>query len=335
MYQFIRASAHATGLPEKSVHAVITSPPYWGLRKYAGEQGIAWDEVGYAPMAGLPQITIPAMRCGLGEEPTPEAYIGHLILVMREMWRVLRDDATCWVNLGDSYAGSWGNYGGQNRGQGKQRQIVNGSLVGSKAYEGKEQWRPPTSNGTPGLKPKDLVQIPARFALAAQADGWWVRSDIIWAKPNPMPESVTDRPTKAHEYIYLLAKSPRYFYDGEAIKEPSTGQIGAAASFKRETKDCLIPGQSAIQHRTDRDDNYDTGTRNKRSVWSVPTSPYHGSHFAVWPEALVEPMVLAATSARGVCPQCGAPWRRVMEKVGEIRTRWKEGAAVVDAQWGG
>lgn len=368
MYQFIRASAHATGLPEKSVHAVITSPPYWGLRKYAGDQGIMWDAVSYAPMAGLPQITIPAMQCGLGEEPTPEAYIGHLILVMREMWRVLRDDATCWVNLGDSYAGSWGNYGGQNRGQGKQRQIVNGSLVGSKAYEGKEQWRPPTSNGPPGLKPKDLVQIPARFALAAQADGWWVRSDIIWAKPNPMPESVTDRPTKAHEYIYLLAKSPRYFYDNEAIKEPlkeSSIQRISQPTFGEQTggeKDYGANGvnsnrsmrrtlenfaaSNGVRFGGNKADGY--GTRlasgnewqatsgaNKRSVWNVPTSPYHGAHFATWPEALVETMVLASTSARGVCPQCGAPWKRVMEKIGEIRQRWKEGAAVVDAQWGG
>ena len=174
MNRLINASAHKTGIESGSIHAVITSPPYWGLRKYAGEQGIEWDAVTYAPMAGLPEIEIPAMRCGLGEEPTPESYIGHLILVMREMWRVLSDDGTAWVNLGDSYNGSGGAGGDYSE---------DGLKFGQPKYPGRR---------ISGLKPKDLVMIPARFALAAQADGRYLRSDIIWSKPNPMPESVTD-----------------------------------------------------------------------------------------------------------------------------------------------
>lgn len=322
MNQLINASAHKTGIESGSVHAVITSPPYWGLRKYAGDQGIEWESVAYAPMAGLPEIEIPAMQCGLGEEPTPEAYIGHLILVMREMWRVLRSDGTAWVNLGDSYNGSGGP----------------GSQYDNKASNGMKGTFTKYTNANKKqehLKPKDIVMIPARFALAAQADGWYLRSDIIWSKPNPMPESVTDRPTKAHEYIYLLAKSQSYFYDAEAIKEPSGGHNGLAASFKRETKEQLIPKQTNIQHRIDRDDRVDTGSRNKRSVWNVATQSYSGSHFATWPEKLAEVMVLASTSAHGSCSKCGSPWERIMEKVGEAQQRWAKGASVIDAAYNG
>lgn len=275
----------------------------WGLRKYQGDQGVMWQPVTYAPMAGLPTITVPAMQCDLGMEPTPEAYVGHLMLVMREMWRVLRADGVCWVNLGDSYNGSGGAGGDYSEG---------GLKSGQPKYPGRR---------VSGLKPKDLCMIPARFALAAQADGWYLRSDIIWAKPSCMPESVTDRPTKAHEYIYLLTKSTKYFYDAEAIKEGSTGQTGKAATFKRETKDHLLPGQSAIQRRIERGDSFDTGGRNKRSVWTVATNPYHGAHFATWPEKLCEPMILAGTSSHGVCPKCGAQWERVVGKTGG---NWEE-----------
>lgn len=390
MHKLFKMSAHKTGLGDKSVHAIITSPPYWGLRKYAGEQCVSWDEMSFAPMAGLPLLTIPAMTCGLGNEPTAEAYIGHLILVMREMWRVLREDGTCWVNLGDSYA---------------------------------------ESKDASGLKPKDLYMIPARFALAAQADGWYLRGDIIWAKKNPLPESVTDRPTKAHEYIFLLAKNDRYFYDRMAILQPlkessiqrisqpnfwqQTGgekdygnEVNKNRSMRRTLENFAVSsGISGNSHESDEigsevqtslfdevlsDGNSDTFSENNRGVtpprfggdkaegydrsvysgnewmptggankrdvwfaneednsfvrfcdeqgvdlvalacayqdaagnvddvWLIATKPYKGAHFATYPEDLVEPMVLAATSARGVCPACGAPWARVVEKGGTV-----------------
>jgi hypothetical protein len=184
-----------------SCHTSVSSPPYWSLRDY----GIApseWPAVEYAPMPGLPTITVPAMSCCLGLEPTIEAFIGHLVLVYREVWRVLRPDATAWVNLGDCYANA-GQTGNDRR----------GTLDGG----GKPAYTPVRD-----LKAKDLCMVPQRFALAAQADGWYVRSAITWAKRAPMPESVRDRPTSATEKIYLLTKSAAYFYDSDAVREKSS-----------------------------------------------------------------------------------------------------------------
>lgn len=161
-----------------------------------------------------------AWRGALGLEPTPELYVEHLVEVFREVRRVLKREGTLWLNLGDSYFGSWGNYGGENRGHGTQREITSGSKAHQSAYDGLERFRPPTAFSHSSLKPKDLVGIPWRVAFALQADGWYLRSDIIWAKPNPMPESVTDRPTRSHEHIFLLAKAERYYYDPIAIAEP-------------------------------------------------------------------------------------------------------------------
>ena len=297
MITLINASAHDTGLQPGSVHCIVTSPPYWGLRAYAGEQGVAWPVATYAPMPGMPEITIPAMTCGLGEEPTPEAFIGHLILVMREMWRVLRDDGTVWLNLGDSYAA--------NRGY----QVPDGKHVDVGNNRG--------SSVPPGLKSKDLCLIPARFALAAQADGWWVRSDIIWTKPNPMPESVTDRPTKAHEYIWLMAKSQRYFYDAEAVREPLSEATQKRMNDMGRTyngKGRGAYGKEGKANGSMQAWTLNPAGRNRRSVWNIATRPYSGAHFATWPPDLVRSMILAGTSARGVCPACGAPWVRVVEK---------------------
>jgi DNA modification methylase len=253
-------------------------------------------------MPGLPALSIPAMTCGLGEESTPEAYIGHLILVMREMWRVLRDDGTCWVNLGDSYAASPGQRKDTDAAGAKQ-QSNNGS-VGA------------PSRHVSTLKPKDLCLIPARFALAAQADGWYIRNDIIWAKPNPMPESVTDRCTKAHEYVWLMAKSQRYFYDAEAVKEQSVDPEGSAKRY--ESAFNVGEKETNGQGRPNGGSNTAgmkvfSGTRNRRTVWNVSVASFSGAHFATWPPKLVEPMILAGTSARGVCPACGSPWERVTE----------------------
>jgi len=250
-------------LPEQSVHCCVTSPPYFGLRDYGADGQI-------------------------GLEQTPEEFVAALVEVFSHVRRVLRDDGTLWLNLGDSYNAA-GRVGHGTRRQGCKQGTNRASAAKADAC------RPSIA----ALKPKDLIGIPWRVAFALQADGWYLRSDIIWSKPNPMPESVTDRPTKAHEYLFLLAKSERYYYDHEAIKETSTGQTGKAASFKRETKDHLLPGQNAIQHRLGREDREDNGRRNKRSVWEVSTKPYKGAHFAVFPAALITPCILAG------CPEGG------------------------------
>jgi hypothetical protein len=191
----------------------------------------------------------------IGLEKTPAAYVAQIVAAMREVWRVLRDDGTLWLNLGDSYANDtkWGGSTG-----GKHVSALHGEPVG----RGKRET---------GLKAKDLLGIPWRVAFALQDDGWYLRSDIIWAKPNPMPESVTDRPTKAHEYVFLLAKQPRYFYDAEAIAEPSGGANGSSfvSEYDRETKPGLGMGERK-----------ESATRNARSVWQIATQPYSGAHFA-------------------------------------------------------
>ena len=274
-------------LPDASVHCCVTSPPYWGLRDY-GHDG------------------------QIGLESTPEAYVARMVEVFREVRRVLRDDGTLWLNLGDSYAAQRsgtampaetlaGGCGGQvvdgrgSRGRGD----VEPDAVAGGARRATGSGPKHRDAAAIGLKHKDLVGIPWRVAFALQADGWWLRQDIIWHKPNPMPESVRDRCTKAHEYVFLLTKSERYFYDAEAVSEASTGQCGAAASFRRTTKDHLIPGQSAVQHRMNRKDREDSGRRNRRSVWTISTKPYSGAHFAVMPADLVEPCIKAG------CPEGG------------------------------
>jgi len=251
----------ATMEPE-SVHCVVTSPPYWGLRDY-GEAG------------------------QLGLEPTPEAYVESMVAVFREVRRVLRSDGTVWLNLGDSYAHST-----------DQMPAHRGVLDdGSRRFSGA------TSLRIHGLKPKDLVGIPWRVAFALQADGWYLRSDIIWAKPNPMPESVTDRPTKSHEYLFLLTKSPRYYFDADAVREP-------AEYGRREWSDvesvmaAVTTGNEKRPTRGIRRKSSVTGGdpsagRNIRSVWTIATQPYPGAHFATFPRALVEPCIKAG------CPQDG------------------------------
>lgn len=303
---FIQASAHSLPMIEDgSVQAVICSPPYYGLRVYAGEQGIEWPAVTYRLNEWVEPTTVEPMTCGLGMESSPVAYIGHLILCLREWRRVLRADGTCWVNLGDSYAGG----GGFSAGAPSSTTSKSGryGLTGALKAGGV-----PVGN----LKPKDLLMIPALFAIAARADGWWLRSDIVWSKPNPMPESVRDRCTKAHEYIFLLAKSPRYFWDAEAVKEGSVDPEGSARRYAMPfyvgEKETSGGGRPNAASNTAGMKEF-SGTRNLRSVWHVATQPTPYAHFATWPEKLVEPMVKAGSSERGCCPTCGAPWQRVTE----------------------
>ena len=235
-------------LPAASVNCVITSPPYFGLRDYGMDEQI-------------------------GLEQTPAEYVQKLVSVFRECWRVLRDDGTLWLNLGDSYNGSGGAGGDYKEG---------GLKEGQPKYPGRK---------LTGLKSKDLIGIPWRVAFALQDDGWYLRSDIIWHKPNPMPESVTDRPTKSHEYIFLLTKSQKYYYDAEAIKEQAV--VGWAGSTFNGERDL------AVRPTTGDGPRNETDTRNKRTVWTVPTSPYKGAHFATFPADLVKPMVLAGCPVDG------------------------------------
>ena len=284
-------------LPDESVHCVVTSPPYFGLRDY-----------------GMPGQ--------IGLEPTPDAYVAKLVEVFREVRRVLRKDGTCWLNLGDSYWGSWANYAGGERGAGKQRLIKHGSSAQNPVWDGLEEYRPAASYKHENLKPKDLIGIPWRVAFALQADGWWLRQDIIWSKPNPMPESVTDRCTKAHEYLFMLTKSARYFYDAESIKEAGSAETLLRAD-RAQVSDARVngvPGQVPHSLHKKRDkqrghsrrhdgfnDRWDamekaqqcSGLRNKRSVWEISPQPFPDAHFATFPPALIEPCIKAG------CPEGG------------------------------
>ncbi len=257
-----------------------------------------------------------AWRGCLGLEADPNLYIGHLVQVFREAWRVLADDGVLWLNLGDSYARN----GGTDK---KTPTTANvGSTLKTLAQVTSRKQSAPT-----GLKSKDLIGIPWRAALALQADGWYLRSDVVWAKGislvegwsgNPMPESVTDRPTRAHEMVFLLSKRERYFYDHVAVREKAEqSATDAASSFKRADSKRRqgIPTQPVGTHRPDRADvKYNQATRNLRDVWGITTTPYPGAHFAVWPGRFVRPMILAGTSEAGHCPQCGKRWVRQTQK---------------------
>jgi DNA modification methylase len=238
----------------------------------------------------------------LGLEATPDEYVANMVAVFREVRRVLTDDGTLWLNLGDSYAGSWGNSGRRpelDEGAGGQRD-KNVDYLPRGGWDERRE-RPPGSHNLPGLKPKDMVGIPWRVAFALQADGWWLRSDIIWAKPNPMPEdiiwakpnpmpeSVTDRPTKAHEYVFLLSKSARYYYDHEAVAETSTGQ-DAGNGFDRPHRLKHGNGNPATWLAAD------NMTRNARTVWTIATKPYPEAHFATFPPELPSRCIKAGSA---------------------------------------
>lgn len=258
------------------------------------------------------------IHCGawkgeLGLEPAPELYVEHLVQIFREVRRVLRADGTCWLNLGDSYWGSGNasghteeteNYGRKIEGYG----ATKGHTVGKHTF----------------YKPKDLLLIPHRVAIALQQDGWWVRSDIVWSKKNPMPESVVDRPSKAHEYIFLLTKNQKYYYDAEAIREePTSGPSDLRKMLEQRDRiggktlsadDPLYKANMNTNIGQKRGVGDPIAGRNKRSVWEVTTTPFSEAHFATMPSKLVEPCILAETSEHGVCAECGAPYERILER---------------------
>lgn len=287
--------AGLAGLADESVQCAVTSPPYWGLRDY----GISGQ---------------------IGLEPTPGEYVDRMVAVFREVRRVLRSDGVLWLNLGDTYA-AVGGPGWQGK---------NGARSGRRFTATRETVPRSMPRVSPeGIKPKDLVGVPWRVAFALQADGWWLRSDIVWAKPNPMPESITDRPTRSHEYLFLLTKRARYFYDADAIREPfqasslslaaladgreveadpsryKTGQGRAAGRPPTKDGQVMMPRRKTADtpHAGGRRQAPEPGEpgafhpkgRNKRSVWTIPTSPFPNAHFATFPPALVEPCILAGS----------------------------------------
>lgn len=281
-------------LPEGSVHCIVTSPPYYGLRDY-GEDG------------------------QIGLEDTPQQYVDRMVDVFELARRSLRDDGTLWLNLGSSYANDdkWGGTTG-----GKHVSALHGnSGIGRQKR-------------TTGFKAKDLIPIPWMVAMALQSAGWYLRSDIIWHKPNPMPESVTDRPTKAHEYVFLLTKSARYFYDADAIRLP------VAASTVGRGKVDFGGAKGRAYSPMETDPNFRNGNeqwgrtfdykascangRNRRSVWSIPTEPKPFQHFAMFPQALIEPMILAGSPAQ-VCAVCGAPYVRDVTRHANYEKRQDRG----------
>ena len=317
------------GIDAESVHCCVTSPPYWGLRDYGtatweggesdcGHQRPARGGMekgsrlagtsnrgGYSADGQYKEI---CAKCGarrideqIGLEKNPDEYVACLVEIFREVRRVLVSDGTLWLNLGDSYAANSAQPKSQSGFPGN-RSRKKRAICSSTAFRGN------------GIKAKDLCGIPWRVAFALQADGWYLRQDIIWHKPNPMPESVTDRCTKAHEYIFLLSKSARYLYDHEAIKEESADPEGSADRYKSEfggkkAAHLLETGQVHTRPIGMREFS---GTRNKRSVWTVTTKPFPEAHFAVYPPALIEPCIKAG------CPEGGNRSRPVHW----IRDQW-------------
>lgn len=324
-------------LADDSVHCVVTSPPYYGMRDYGTAQ---WeggdancnhtirrnDADNKAVFTG--RVTRGerghCIRCGarcideqIGLEASPEQYVEQLVAVFREVRRVLRPDGTLWLNLGDSY---WG-------GKGQSSQAWSQSATNRKTLQrphhhiaGRGNIRP-TDRRHPLLKPKDLLLIPARVALALQADGWWLRNDVIWEKPNSMPESVRDRFTVSHEHVFLLTRSPRYFFDAHAVREPNSPTSGRYGSFNgtaTAAAQAAIGGQHGATSgltrpmtREEYTERYYRNGRNRRTVWSIPTLGFADAHFATMPPDLAELCIRAGSSEHGCCPICGAPWKRV------------------------
>jgi DNA modification methylase len=317
-------------LPAGSVQTCVTSPPYFGLRDYGtGEWEGGTGDCDHSPEMRGGRFASPVSAkqasntgsgtasarecpCGarrvdqqIGLEPTPDEFVAALVEVFREVRRVLRDDGTVWLNLGDSYCAA------TSTSRSSDRERARSGWDGAFKVPSLARREVSSNQGTdrrvlPGVKQKDLIGIPWMVAFALRADGWYLRSDIIWAKPNPMPESVTDRPTKAHEYLFLLSRSLRYYYDYEAVREPHS----------REWWTESVGGDKICADRKDggdRQGNGDPAGRNKRSVWTIATQPFAGAHFATFPPKLIEPCILAGTSPKS-CGECGAPWRRVVER---------------------
>lgn len=325
-----------------SVHCVVTSPPYWGLRDY-GVSPTIWPAVTYRPAHDLPEVTVPAMVCAHGLEPDLLSFIAHVVLVFREVARVLRPDGAAWINFGDSY--STGTDADRNPSRPAPDCHAQRKPAGWTNRCQRERRSPK------GLAAKNLLLMPHRVALALQADGWVVRQDEVWAKPSPMPEAVTDRSTRAHEYNFHCARSTKYFHDALAVAEPCSApqantEADRARAFSRRRATAAVPTQAALvpsrsrnkERRTDgsrgRLDHRGTSvpwegrTRNPRSVRAWSAKPFGGAHSATFPPDLPAEYIKASTSEVGACPHCGEPWRRMV-----ARAEPAPGAPLVHVGW--
>jgi DNA modification methylase len=360
-------------LPDKIVRCIVTSPPYYGLRDYGTATWTGGDEKCDHKHGGQVAQTKHlsakdnfstgmkpgkdasiCIKCGairidqqIGLEKTPEQYIEKLVQVFKECRRVLKDDGTLWLNIGDSYWGGKGMSGSRDAEVQEQRN-KNGESINAKHQQmgGKGMMRPTDAKHNI-IKPKDLIGIPWMLAFALRADGWYLRSDIIWNKRNPMPESVTDRPTKAHEYIFLLTKSAKYYYDQQAIMQPiaesvindkrlydenyATGRPDRGFPGGNSQGSGLLKRKSGNSERKDRPDapeNFKGNQQgsvpwegmlaNKKSVWTITTKPFKDAHFATFPEDLIVDCIKAGTSEHGQCSTCGKAWKRVVEKTNQV-----------------
>ena len=318
-WRLIQADALRIPLRAGAVQCVVTSPPYWGLRDYGLEPSVwggdagcdhDWHRRTRPGMSGGTESAKVRIKgkenfqafgpseyafcslCGawlgaLGLEPTPELYVQHMVEIFRDVKRVLRDDGTIWLNLGDTFAAN------------RSYQVPDNKHADVGNYMSMEV--------PPGLKSKDLVGIPWRVAFALQADGWWLRRDVVWFKRNAMPESVEDRPTSSHEYVFLLSKNERYFYDWVAVKEPSVYSEWPG----------IGPQHGEVRGRGERYEPmpmHGGSMRNLRSVWIINTHPFPEAHFATFPPDLVTPCVKASTSERGMCSACGGPYKRILDR---------------------
>lgn len=354
-------------LADNSIQCCVTSPPYWGLRKYDGNQDLIWGgdkncehiwketpprrsrkatdiknldskeatnggNLGQELTATNTCQFCNAWRGSFGLEPTPELYVAHSIEILREIKRVLRPDGVAFWNVGDSYMAHAGDRNKVGGFQGK----------ANKARIEAESSMSMIKRTNKVLKDKDLCLIPFRVAIAAQEDGWWIRSVIIWNKPNPMPESVRDRPTDAYEHILMLTKSSKYYWDIEAVREQYTeplnrwgGDTFRKSSHKyidtfEETGDNGGIGKigATSMFRAGRPVRPDEAGRNLRNVWTFPTQPYPEAHFATFPEKLPETCIKAATPEYGCCNKCGKPYERIIESTPMVirRTEWGNNA---------
>jgi len=331
-------------LKDQSVHCITTSPAYWGLRDYSANKEFktkreadSWTErsakswnrlYGSDRLRYLPQPSTEkydkegkaagwighirfetlwedGIWCPHGLEETPEQYVTHTLEVFKELWRVLRDDGTVWLNMGDCYSGS----------NSTKEAAINPDSISYKS--GQTRGGISEAKGiVKGLKPKDLLMMPARVAMALQADGWYLRSDIIWNKPNPMPESVTDRPTKSHEYIFLLTKNARYFYDQDAIREPVGNKDRSVNTTPYKGNGTESTGGKLNKWMEEHGGRYHPSSRNIRSVWEICPQPRPEAHFATFPDEIPRRCIKAGTSEYGCCPKCGAPYQRIVEASG-------------------
>lgn len=343
-------------LPDCSVHMAVTSPPYWGLRSYSTEPQIwggdsACDhewQASTVPLgsgddksfrrdraAGIQRNSQQQGFCSkcsawageLGLEPTPELYVEHLVEIFEGVRRVLRDDGTLWLNLGDSYTA-----GGRGAGQGA-------GLEGSPDAQNAARFARSKMAPSP-LRAKNLVGVPWMVAFALRSAGWYLRCDIIWAKTNPMPESIKDRPTKSHEYLFLLSKSESYFYDADAIREPhktsSIERVGRVRTGgKYQGSDGGQPRGNPHSLTSNLSNALRIGGRNRRSVWTISTAPFPGAHFATFPPKLVEPCIAAGTSEHGCCSICEAPFKRIVTRGEPLTDQKRASGSSIDGQYHG